>query len=384
MPPDASAPEDVQRSPAVDCMSCVAAGDMQTPLRCFELDDDKGDTLSIASTPQDASTLDRLQRLGIPCADTLHLAPGTKLRGVDGVELAVRIFYREHEQHKGHALVVAYDDALFSPSNAGEEKERDDDGSDDDDNDEENAYAVIGTGGTDEQAQSQVIKLMRLAPEREVVVRHSAANGRVGLMLRRMPPLLVTLQCAPGVPAIVAHATLAGGAPPIVPTSLLVDDEAELVASPPQQHLGETSGDELVRRAASAADKWAGWSGRLLWSLGKVYCCRDGRRPRYEALVEEQEEWTKVEWAADDGARILRVAVDAASALAQYEARPCTVRVALECVFGCAQAAPGAGQAGGSVALVAAEDHDSNGVFLQGDLRSAVVIAACVVPGADQ
>ena len=287
-----------------------------------------------------------------------HIAPGTPLQEI---KHSLCVLLREHEHLRGHAMVVSYDDDMFASG-------------DKDDGDEGDHWSIIKQD--DEIVQQHVVQLMRSAPERAICVRHSAANGRIGLLLRRMPPLLFTITCQDSSVSI-DSASLSGSAP-IVPQQLLTNDEEPSTASSleVQADLVSDRSEALVRRAGATA---ASWAVPLLWSLSKVYCCRDYQRERYEALVDDDDDWTKVIWAADDGTRILRAAADAASALASQQAgsRPCTVLVALECVFGspCANASPAVASDNirAVVPAMPMSEQPLEGAAV-GDLRRVVVI----------
>ena len=291
------------------------------------------------------ATLEQLRSLGIACADALHIAPETPLRGLEGVELRLRNFFREREHQQGHALVVSYADSTFE--------------------DYENSSIAIA--GHHECVQRRVCELMSAAPSRSISVHHSAANGRIGLLLRRMPPLLVALRMSSGAPTVESVA-LAGSAQPVVP-SFLDDFDDEL--SSPSRGLGDAIAAPMVRASTVQA-----WAGPLIWSLGKVYCQRSANA-RYEAVVEDQDDWVKVTWAVDDGAALIRVAAEAASALARHEEGPCTVRVALECVFGCPP--PPASLSASTTVVQAMGNGEDSMPHQPGDLRSAIVIGACVI-----
>ena len=299
-----------------------------------------------------------LRSLRVPCADALHIAPGTPLFGSDGVELTLRVFYREHEHLGGHALLVAYDDGAALDNDA----------------DEERSCITICGGGDDLHLQHRVLELMSAAPERAVCVRHSAANGRIGLMLRRMPPLIVTVRCEPASPATVERIALAGStAPPILPKPLFgEDDEDDEDESPIQaRDLSEaSSGAELAHHAVETSDDE--WARQVSWSLAKVYCCR-GPGARYNSLLDDQDDWTKVVWAADDGMRIMRAASAAATALMTHSGKAsASVHVALECVFGSAAQRGGGGEVNVRSTAVVPASAAKEGM-VQGELRDIVV-----------
>lgn len=301
-----------------------------------------------------------LRSKGIPCASVMRIAPGT-----DDVELRLRVFFREHNHLHGHAIVISYS----SDTNPQNPEDEDDE-----------SYFYIRAGADDSQLQSRVIELMAAAPDRAVCVRTSAANGRIGLMLHRLPPLLITVRCMPDTNVHIERAILAGSSAPVLPSTMISTDDEDVCARP--RDLGVASDSPLVRRPF-VVDAWVE---PLLWSLGKVYCCH-GPSERYEALVDDQEDWSKVAWTPDDGALILRVAADAAKALAMRESRPCAVQVALECVFGSrwdrGRERSGGGSdsiaatAGGGSKVVAAPAQEARGVQnATGDLRTAIVIGA--------
>ena len=247
---------------------------------------------------------------------------------------------------------------------------------DGEDYDECESIVIIGQGFWQEDVQSKVVALASAEPSRAIRIRHSKGNGRIGLMLRRLPPLLVTFKCGGGGGGQLAVecAHLAGHAAPPPPPELLRDDDDD-DEDEEADGGGETAAapNAMVRRAAPINR----WAAPLLWSLGKVYCCHSDRGGVYSACEEDQNRWAKVRWGGHDGERILSVAADAARALMANEKSDCscTVRVALELVFGSPEETPPST----STVLSASTQTQSEAIESTSDLREIVVCSAEVV-----
>ena len=153
-----------------------------------------------ARTTMEEEDIGLLRSKGIPCASVMRIAPGT-----DDVELRLRIFFREHNHLHGHAIVISY----RSDTNPQNPEDEDDE-----------SYFYIRAGADDSQLQSRVIELMVAAPDRAVCVRTSAANGRIGLMLHRLPLLLITVRCMPDTNVHIERAILAGSSAPVLPSTI--------------------------------------------------------------------------------------------------------------------------------------------------------------------
>ena len=164
-------------------------------------------------------------------------------------------------------------------------------------------------------------------------------------------------------------AHLAGHAAPPPPPELLQDDDDD-------DEDEEADGGEETAAAPNAMVCRAApinrWAAPLLWSLGKGYCCHSDGGGVYSACEEDQNRWAKVRWGGHDGERILSVAADAARALMANEKSDCscTVRVAVELVFGSPEDTPPST----STVLSA-----STQVVERSDLREIVVCSAEVV-----
>ena len=168
-------------------------------------------------------------------------------------------------------------------------------------------------------------------------------------------------------------AHLAGHAAPPPPPELLQDDDDD-------DEDEEADGGEEAAAAPNAMVCRAApinrWAAPLLWSLGKVYCCH-GDGGVYSACEEDQNRWAKVRWGGHDGERILSVAADAARALMANEKSDCscTVRVAVELVFGSPEDTPPST----STVLSASTQTQSEAIESTSDLREIVVCSAEVV-----
>lgn len=286
-------------------------------------------------------SLRRLRAIGVPCA---HSALHTDQQ-----------LFEQFEECT--AVVIGYDD------DTGESAY-------DEEGDE---YSVVPTDGSDwwREATVRIGRLAAAAPSRPICLRGSAANGRIGLLLRRLPALSVTLRTGATESAVVCSARLWGQELSPVP-----DTEDWDASSTTEQHLGCASGNEVLRPTAHSSAR--DWVPALAYALAKVYCCRrETVAGVYAAAVDDQDEWTKVRWReTSDGAAILRVALDAAAGLARGDA--CTVRIGLELIFGDARRG-GSNDAVGSMALATAAVSAEARPEDAGDLRAVQVVAAAVV-----
>lgn len=112
-----------------------------------------------------------------------------------------------------------------------------------------------------------------LGPGGLVVLRDDRANGRIGLMLHDLPPLILTVEAGPDfATALSAHLLLSGPA-----------------------EKSEDGGDRHTRRTRSLAE--------LDWQLGKIYkSVVSGAAGRFA----DDESWAKVRWGARDAERVLQ------------------------------------------------------------------------------
>lgn len=147
---------------------------------------------------------------------------------------------------------------LVEPDGHGEARavdDLDDDGHDDD------CGSIELRGDWCRRALGVVDHVMRRGSQpRDVCVRSDHANGRIGLMLRRCPPVVAYVDASSTLPSLLA-AHLRGSVPP--PPA-----QPETTTAPARQHLEadvgphSTGAELLVRARAGVAD----WGLALLWS----------------------------------------------------------------------------------------------------------------------
>ena len=304
----------------------------------------------------------------------------------------LRIFIGELEEAfhiQGHTLTVLYDDNARGAwaEAAGVDDEHDETGN--------HTFVMNGQGPPRDyelRLQSCIVQLVAAEPARAVCVLHSAANGRIGLMLRRLPPLVVMMRCEPrdgGMSLMSARlgSERAGGSHAVpVPRALDADDDDEVTEDTEQRDEithdhSATSTEVEPQLLARPHDEWARG---LIWSMNKVYCCREtgclqSSRP-YASLVDDEDEWAKVEWGDADGATLVQTAGEAAQVLAQRAGKACTVHVALELTFGRPPPMPSQQQAGASEAVIRADPNAGAHVAAgrRGDLMDVRVRSAVV------
>ena len=197
-------------------------------------------------------TLDYLRSQGIPCACTLRLS----LDDLGTSKLSS--FLSEHEgadNSRGHAVHIAHDDNDSFDC----EGSSDGSGGSDDEDERDSSVFTIGAMSWLSRCEERAAQLLRESPSRSIYLRYSEANGRIGLMLRRLPLLMVSMRCASDGRVEIESARLRGHAP-------LSSSSDEVVQ--PKAHLGEGTGADVVRRVPATLDDWAA---SLLWMLLKVH-----------------------------------------------------------------------------------------------------------------
>lgn len=198
-------------------------------------------------------TLDYLRSHGIPCACTLRL-------NFDDLGTSkLSSFLSEHggaDSSRGHAVHIAHDDNdTFDCQGSS-----DGSGGSDDEDERDSSVFTIGAMGWLSRCEERAAQLLRASPSRSIYLRYSEANGRIGLMLRRLPLLMVSMRCASDGRVEIESARLRGRGP-------LSSSSDEVVQ--PKAHLGEGTGADVVRRVPATLDDWAA---SLLWMLLKVHC----------------------------------------------------------------------------------------------------------------
>lgn len=312
------------------------------------------------------SNLEFLRSQGIPCARALHIPAGA------AVDVDVVQFVRELPEYSagmlyGQAILISYDDLMLLDNSEGIYIADDvEEGDDSDSTDRiDRGFNVVTIGSTEWAARCHLVatRLARKAPSRPICMVHSESNGRIGLMLRRLPPLVVLLHCIPGKSVEIEAAYLRGQTPPSCSSSEVL---------PTQMHLGTATGVEVERRVPASLNEWAA---PLLWNLGKVYHGPWGFSA-YGAFVDNHDDWCKVEW-GNSGNTILDAAVRCASALARREPSACKVQLALELIFGPDDGAfaPNVQRGMASTALDVLHSQP-----MVSDLRTVLITSAAVKP----
>ena len=135
-------------------------------------------------------------------------------------------------------------------------------------------------------------------------------NGRIGLLLNPLPPLLFVFRKNSLADIVIERAWLEGSPEPLQPPP--EPDRRPL-------QLPETAGGAAGADAALTAQnspRASPWEPQLLWQLGKIYCARhaDHDGARYPAEDDDQDAWAKARFSDGDAALVLNTAVDAVSA----------------------------------------------------------------------
>ena len=134
-------------------------------------------------------------------------------------------------------------------------------------------------------------------------------NGRIGLLLNPLPPLLFVFRKNSLADIVIERAWLEGSPEPLQPPP--EPDRRPL-------QLPETAGGAAGADAALTAQnspRASPWEPQLLWQLGKIYCARhaDHDSARYPAEDDDQDAWAKARFSDGDAALVLNAAADAAS-----------------------------------------------------------------------
>ena len=134
-------------------------------------------------------------------------------------------------------------------------------------------------------------------------------NGRIGLLLNPLPPLLFAFRRNSVADIVLARAWLEGSPEPLQPPP-----EPDRRPALPETTHGAAGADAAL--AAQNSSRASPWEPQLLWQLGKIYCARhaDHDGARYPAEDDDQDSWAKARFSAGDAALVLRAAADAASA----------------------------------------------------------------------
>ena len=134
-------------------------------------------------------------------------------------------------------------------------------------------------------------------------------NGRIGLLLNPLPPLLFAFEKNSLADICLTRAWLEGSAEPLQPPP-----EPDRRPSLPE-HTGGAAGANTALTAQNSS-RASPWEPQLLWQLGKIYCARhaDHDGARYPAEDDDQDSWAKARFSAGDAALVLNAASAAASA----------------------------------------------------------------------
>ena len=134
-------------------------------------------------------------------------------------------------------------------------------------------------------------------------------NGRIGLLLNPLPPLLFAFEKNSTADICLTRAWLEGSAEPLQPPP--EPDRRPFLP----EHTGGAAGANTAL-AAQNSSRSSPWEPQLLWQLGKIYCARhaDHDSARYPAEDDDQDAWAKARFSDGDAALVLRAAADAASA----------------------------------------------------------------------
>ena len=135
-------------------------------------------------------------------------------------------------------------------------------------------------------------------------------NGRIGILLNPLPPLLFAFEKNSTADICLMRAWLEGSAEPLPPPP---EADRRQLALPETADGAAGAGAALTAQNSSRASPW---EPQLLWQLGKIYCARhaDHDGARYPAEDDDQDSWAKARFCASDAALVLNAAADAASA----------------------------------------------------------------------
>jgi hypothetical protein len=149
-----------------------------------------------------------------------------------------------------------------------------------------------------------------LADQNSAVRPEFTPNGRIGLLLNPLPPLLFAFEKNSTADICLMRAWLEGSAEPLPPPP---EADRRQLALPETADGAAGAGAALTAQNSSRASPW---EPQLLWQLGKIYCARhaDHDGARYPAEDDDQDSWAKARFCASDAALVLNAAADAASA----------------------------------------------------------------------
>ena len=153
-------------------------------------------------------------------------------------------------------------------------------------------------------------------------------NGRIGLLLNPLPPLLFAFNRNSINELQIERAWLEGSPEPLQPPP---EPDRRPLALPTT---GGAAGADTAL-ATQNSSRASPWEPQLLWQLGKIYCARhaDHDGARYPAEDDDQDSWAKARFCASDAALVLRAAADAASAALESPNTQSAV-VSIELSFG--------------------------------------------------
>ena len=134
-------------------------------------------------------------------------------------------------------------------------------------------------------------------------------NGRIGLLLNPLPPLLFAFRKNGIADIVIERAWLEGSAEPLQPPP--EPDRRPLALT----ETADGAAGANMALSAQNSSRASPWEPQLLWQLGKIYCARhaDHDGARYPAEDDDQDSWAKARFCASDAALVLNAAADAAS-----------------------------------------------------------------------
>ena len=150
-------------------------------------------------------------------------------------------------------------------------------------------------------------------------------NGRIGLLLNPLPPLLFAFEKNSAADICLTRAWLEGSAEPLQPPP---EPDRRPISLP--EHTGGAAGANTALTAQNSS-RASPWEPQLLWQLGKIYCARhaDHDSARYPAEDDDQDSWAKARFRDSDAALVLRAAADAACAALSPNTQSAVVSVEL-------------------------------------------------------
>lgn len=302
-----------------------------------------------------AAALTRLRHHGVPAPAAVRIpANSTDAQAAEAIASLVATL-NPHERCE--ALLVQSDHiGCWDDGSADADGENDDESFGTDAFDDGHGCVQLASADWLQQALRCVAACDRSAA---VCVQHDPANGRIGLLLRRCPPLWARVE----LDGAAVHDHTAADTP--------LDAMPLAPVAPP------TAPPAAAQEAAA----------RLLWGLRKVYCAGDlaGGGARFGAFSRDADDWRKVEWRLhDDAALVGSVAQRAACALAPMCGDASAIHLALALCFGRRAAEEEAAAPRGDAAGAALADRERRSSDEDGDERLAStsdlvhVIVQCV------